>query len=331
MVTFNHPVFLVISLLLIPGFLLVSALVRRLQNTAIGRFGKRQTLSRFSRFFPKTRNALLLTLSLATLALAAAEPSLASREDGAARTLNAVIVLDVSRSMLAEDGPGGKTRLEAGIMAVKRLFEAYPDGRFGLILYTNQVSAYSPTSDHTALSIILHDIRQNYSAVRGEGSDPIAALNDAAKMIEELPYTVDTVFLISDGGKSLSSSTTPPPLAPVIKKLRGLGVRLVAAGVGGLIPASIPVYADDGELVGYHQFKGTIVYTALDEIPLKRFADETGGTYLQLTDLDNLVQIVRSENLDSQPIAQDTIASLVWLPVAISILLVALWLHPRPA
>ncbi|MFZ2202182.1 MAG: hypothetical protein WAV56_02175, partial [Microgenomates group bacterium] len=122
---------------------------------------------------------------------------------------------------------------------------------------------------------------------------------------------------------------SPPPLAGVMKKLRNQDVHLVAVGVGGLVPAAIPVYADDGKLIGYHKYEGMVVYTALDEIPLKRFADETGGAYLRLTDPDDLVQIAQSKNLDSQPIAQDSNANLVWLAAAVSILLVALWLNPR--
>lgn len=328
MVTFNHPAYLILGICLIPGFLLVSALVRRFQNNALGRFGRRETLNRFSRFIPKTRSSLLLSLSLAALTLAAAEPSLSSHENGNTRTLNAVIVMDVSRSMLTEDGPAGASRLETGIAAVEKLLEAYPDGRFGLVIYTSQVFVYSPTFDHAALVTILRDILENY-AIRGEGSDPIAALNDTAKLIEELPYTVNTVFVVSDGGKSLSAGTSPPPLAGVMKRLRDQGVRLVAAGIGGLVPAAIPVYAENGQLTGYHRYEGMIVYTALDEIPLKRFADETSGAYLHLTDTDALVEITQRQNLDSQPIAQDSNANLVWLAAAVSILLVALWLNPR--
>lgn len=329
MVTFNHPAFLVLALCLIPGFLLISALVRRFHKNAIGRFGQRETLSRFSRFSPKTTTTLLFTLSLASLAIAAAEPSLSSSEDGSTRTLNAIIVLDVSRSMLAEDGLEDKSRLAAGIESVEKLFETYPDGRFGLVLYTNQVLVYQPTFDHAALRTIMDDIRQNYP-IRGEGSDPLAALDAAAKLIGELPYTVNTVFFISDGGKSLAASAiAPQSMTPITKTLRQLRVHLVAVGVGKLVPSAIPVY-QDGVLIGYHEFEGQIAYTALDETLLTRIAEETAGTYLRLADPDDLVRLVQSKNLDSQPIAQDSSANLVWLMTAVSILLVLVSLvNPR--
>lgn len=332
MVTFNQPIYLVLAICLIPSFLFVSALVRRFHKNAIGKFGQRETLRRFPRFSSKVTTTLLLTLSLASMVIAAAEPSLSRGEDGSTRTLNAIIVLDVSRSMLAEDGPKGMSRFETGIAAVEKLLETYPDGRFGLVIYTSQVVDYSPTFDHQALRVILHNVRDDYTeAIRGEGSDATLALDTTVEMIEDLPYTVNTVFLISDGGKSLASNaTTSANQVEMMRSLTNQRVHLIVIGIGELIPSAIPVYAEDGVLIGYHQYEGMIVYTALDEIPLKRLADETGGSYLRLTDIGDLVQITQSENLDSQPIAQDSTANLVWLPVAISILLILVHLvNPR--
>ncbi|MBI1871872.1 VWA domain-containing protein, partial [Candidatus Collierbacteria bacterium] len=206
---------------------------------------------------------LVFTISLALLALAAAEPKLESREDGGSRTLNAIIVMDVSRSMLAEDGPEGQSRLEAGILAVEKLLETYPDGYFGLVVYTNLAVAYSPTFDHQAIKILLRDILQNYN-VRGEGSSTIKAISDAVDLIEDMSTSVDTIILISDGGRSLVPYSNQPPLVQVVHKLQRLGVHLVTAGVGGFVPSAIPVYKD-GELVGHHEFRGEIVYTSLEE------------------------------------------------------------------
>lgn len=334
MVTFSQPAFLIVALCLVPGFLIVSIFVRRFQTGAIDRFGKRQTMSRFSRFTPKTATMLVYCISLVLLGLAAAEPKLESSEDANSRTLNAIIVLDVSRSMLAEDGPQGQSRLEAGILAVERLLETYPDGYFGLVVYTGLIVVHPPTLDHQAISVLLRDILENYS-VRGEGSSPLQALRDAGDMIEGLSVSVDTIILISDGGGSLVPHAKQPPMAQVVRSLRELGVRLVTAGVGGFVPAAIPVYAEGGELVGHHQFGGAVVYTSLDEFLPRRLAEETSGWYLRLTGPDDLVTVVRSQYLDSQPAAKSTIAILVWLPVAISLTLMALWLvvtaatHPR--
>ncbi len=325
MVTFNHPNMIVLAICLIPGFLIVSAVWRLFQNRTIGRFGQRKRLSRFSRFTRKTISAIALSLALGLMAIAAAEPTLSSSGNVNAPTLNAIIVVDISRSMLAEDGPGNASRLATGTQAIENLMESYPEGRFGLVIYTNAVFVYPPTYDHGAIRIMLGDILKNYS-VRGEGSEPIIALHDAGSLIKELPYKIDTVILISDGGLSLVANADRPNEDTVASHLKNMGVHLVVGGVGGFIPVPIPFYGDHGELAGYYRYDGSVVYTSLDETALRRFASETSGWYIRLTSPDDLIQIVRSEHLDWQPTVLPTVVNLTWLPVVISILLVAFWL-----
>lgn len=327
MVTFNNPLFLTLAVVLAGAFLLVSTLWIRLQVVALRRFGSRLTLERFSSFSAKPATAIVIALTLALLSLAAAEPTLSNSVNAGSPTLNAVIVMDISRSMLAEDGLEGRTRLATGILAVERLLETYPDGRFGLVLYTNEVVAYSPTFDHQAIRQIFGHFQQNYStAVRGEGSAPALALDAAATMIGELSYPINVVMLISDGGLSRSTNVAQPRMSVVVDRLSDLHVRIVAAGVGGLLPTAIPDYNENGELVGYHRLNGAVAYTALDETSLSRFAADTSGLYLRLTNSEGLVQVSSDENLDTQPTATAAVESLVWIPTAAALLLVTLWL-----
>lgn len=327
MVTFSYPVYLVLALLLVLGFLVFSGLTKKWQIVLVGNFGHRQTLERFSRFAKKRLSVIILAIALVNLAAAAALPKFDSGQTPFSPTLNAIIVLDVSRSMLTEDGLAEESRLESGVVAIEKLFEAYPDGRFGLVLYTDRIVIYRPTFDHAAIRFLLRGILSDY-AVRGEGSEPVKALGAAADLIEESSGLIDAVFLISDGGQSLDQSG-PVRSDLVIDRLKKLGAEVVIVGVGGLVPAPIPVY-ENGEFMGYHRYQGTVVYSALEVTPLKYFAEQTNGRFIRLVDLGDLVKIARSENLDSQPVAAETSLSLVWLPVTIAMAFVALWLlHPR--
>lgn len=329
MVTFNHPEFMVTALSLVLGFLLVSLIVIRIQRGAIDRFGRRETLSRFSQFTRKTTTVFLLALAMMSLSIAAAEPVLNSVGNVSALTLNAVIVMDVSRSMLAKDGLEGKTRLESGVLAIEQVLDSYPDARIGLILYSGVAQAYLPTFDHEAIRFILHYVMDSYQHVQGEGSNTMDALEKAGTLIEALPYRIDTIFLISDGGTSLTPSAFAPQTVSIMEKLRKLGVRIVAVGIGDYLPSPIPVYDQNGAFVGYHQYQGMTAYTSLDETPLLQFADETSGWYIHLTDFGDLVKISRDQHLDSQPTVQATTVNLVWLPVAISLLFVSILLLMR--
>lgn len=327
MVIFNNPMFLPLALAIVLGFLTLSLLIRRVQKRAMNRFGTLEVISSFSSFVPKMQTSLCLTIALGLLSLAAADPALRSPENATQLTLNAVVALDISRSMMAEDGLDSQSRLVSGIMAVEKLIDTYPDGRFGLVLYTDRTAVYAPSFDHDAVRIILRSVLQNYPRyVRGSGSDALVALREANHMIEELPFTVEVVFLISDGGKSISPETRSPTMASVIQGFRDQNVRIVAVGVGDYIPVGIPVYDNEGVLVGYHEFRREIVYTALDELALRQFALETNGYYLRLSTVDDLANIAAQENLDSQPTAQAAVINLVWLPASGAAVLIGLWL-----
>ncbi len=335
MVMFNYPFYLILAVIILPGFIILSFLLHKHQKLALDKFGARQTNFHLSKSSSKTATTLLFSLALTSLAVAAAEPNLMDATDFESHTLNAIIVLDVSRSMLTRDGPQEKTRLEMGILAAEHLLDAYPDGRFGLVLFTNTVSDYYPTNDHQALKILMRQVLETYN-VRGKGSNATPALIKAVAIIEDTPYKVDTVFLISDGGKSLIPSYGDSTSPLLLEKIKALKLHLVVGGVGGLIPAPIPLYNKAGELTGYHRFHGEIVYTSLDEISLQNFAKTISGYYQRLSDPKDLVNIAKSERLDSQPSSQKIIASLIWLPILLSIFLIALWLlisnlsHLRP-
>lgn len=326
MVTLNQPIFLFLAIFLIPGFLVVSFWIWRFQNRAITRFGNQQTLRGFSRFGGKRFSSAVLAMALVFLMVAASEPMLKSSKRYSRSTLNTVLVIDASRSMLALDGPGGVSRLQASVSAVESLLERYPDGYFGLVIYTNVAVSYTPTRDHQALNTLLSYTLLNYSSVRGEGSNAALALEDAALMLEGLPYTVDTVILFSDGGVSLVPATTAPSTSLVTDRLNDQRIRVVAVGVGGLVPTTIPSYNENGEVAGYHMYKGSVSYTSLNEAPLRSFAEKTSGYYFRLSDTDDLVEVIDSRNFDNQPTVLETSTSLTWLPITISLLLTAFWL-----
>lgn len=332
METFNvtYPAMVVVGIVLSLGFFVLCLVWGRVQHHSVKRFGRMEVLKRFSRFSATIATAGFLSLALVSLSIAASEPVFRGATNTSDHTLNAVVVMDVSRSMFAPDGLDGKTRLESVVGAVEMLLDHYPEGRFGLVAYTGDARTYIPTTDHAAIRIILAEILDNYQAsAQGEGSDPVNALAHAADMLGSLQYPIETVFVISDGGWSLSLNSSRPPESPVIDRLRRFGVRIVAVGVGGLIPIPIPVYNERGEFIGYHQYQGSTVFTALDETSLRHFAQVSGGWYWHLAATDDLATIVRDNALDREPTIQDTDVSLVFVPVAIALLLVALVLLGR--
>lgn len=324
MVTFNQPQFLYLAIALFPALLILAYLLNRFQKKTLSLFGRWELLASFSHFSNKTLSSLLLTLAIVSLSLAAAGPTLAQEKNGALPTLNAMIIIDGSKSMLAEDSFDDQSRLAATVLATEELLESYPDGHFGLAFFTDTVVVYAPTKDHQALRIILDDLLKNYPAsTRGEGSAPVLALRKTFSQLEDQFETVKVVFFITDGGVS-SSAHPQPGLDPVKRQLDEQDIQLVIVGVGDLLPTTIPIYSKDGELTGYHYYEGSVVFTALEEPYLRQLSKQTSDLYLKLDDPKDLVRFSNSHHLDSQPAAQKTVSSLVWIPIAFSLLFVFL-------
>ena len=100
--------------------------------------------------------ALAIAVVGGLVALAAAQPVLAREKTAVTRTdVEAFIVVDISRSMLASSR-GGATRFERARVAALRLREAVPDVPVGLASLTDRALPHLfPTNDVTAFSATL--------------------------------------------------------------------------------------------------------------------------------------------------------------------------------
>ena len=318
---FNQPVLAQLAPAAFLAVLIVSWLIARWQRNFLLRFGSLETLARFSKFSSRGRSAVLLGLAFALAFLAASEPSMSSGRTIASRTFNGIIVLDVSRSMLAEDTPNGSSRSSLAVEAALELIDAYPDGLVGLVIFTDRTQAYPPTRDHDALRILLTDQADPYRA-KGAGSDIAAGLEAAVEIVDDLEVPIQAIVLLSDGGE-LDERLR---LVRSVEDLNQIGLRVIAGGLGAFQPVRIPVRDEDGALRGYYSKStsgGPFVYTYLNESSLRFIADQTGGAYRFIEEGNELVDVVRLRGWDSQPAIQEGETSLVRYPL-LGVLLIIL-------
>lgn len=194
---------------------------------------------------------------------------------------NVAIALDVSRSMLCDDE--SPTRLGRASAEIRRLVGAMPDTRFSLILFSGQSRLAVPiTLDSDFL----------FSRLPNSGDDPLflppgtSVGNLVSVMADALPgenleARVGIVF--SDGGfhdLNIESS---------IEEALNRGMALVTVGVGGDTPVTVP----DGR-GGVTVFQGDTVRTVLEEEPLRRLAEGTGGFYTRISEAGHLAEPVRT-------------------------------------
>ena len=212
----------------------------------------------------------LLTLALALLVVAAARPRWGQRENVFMTSgRNVLIMLDVSRSMLANDVH--PNRLERAKADVADLFEVLQGDRPGIMAFRNGAALLCPfTTDMAFLNQTLAGITID-SAPRGE-TDIGSAIEAALQTFENLGTDHNAIILISDG-EDLSGKA--------VEKAAAAGERRIpifCVGIGDSRGSTIPV-EDSGAVMEY---RGENVVTKLENKTLIDIANASKGSYIPL-------------------------------------------------
>ncbi|HEY9868164.1 MAG TPA: vWA domain-containing protein [Candidatus Obscuribacterales bacterium] len=213
-------------------------------------------------------------------------------------SLQVVIVMDVSKSMAAEDyrsvmpgpdgtdgalvvGPHGSRLDMTKYLITTRIMPAIQGNQIGVVTYTGSGFPQADlTDDYTALRFVLTNWVKVGSAPGG-GSDFSEGLKEALATFkrDEDPNKEKVIVLFSDGGFTGDQAE----LAKVTQELAAQRVRLIIVGLGMPAAIPIPVYDENGQLTGYFKKDDKVVTTAIEEANLTRLAAATGGEYIHLT------------------------------------------------
>ena len=245
---------------------------------SLGEPGLRQfTPSRFPRFQRRSIRLVLATLPFLGAILALTDPRLPGTASQLRHgALDVVLVIDVSKSMAAEDC-GRQSRLARARQIARQLLSPLRGNRVGLVTFAGTSFVQAELSeDLVALDFILRHWVM-IDAVRVGGSDVAQALVTGVKLFSRDPERERIILLFSDGGTGNSSMTL------ALQQAKRRGIRIITLGLGGLVPARIPRYDAQGKFVGYVQKDGHTATTRLQEAPLRRIAAATGGIYMRVT------------------------------------------------
>ena len=274
--SFAHP-WVLLLLLLLP---VLAILKGRFGGTAGITFSTTSTLAKLGQR-TRSRAGALLAL-LAHLALAAFIVALARPQLG--RTLTRVeasgvdimLVLDVSRSMLAEDftiGNQRANRLEAVKQVTERFIRQRPNDRIGIMAFAGRPYLVSPlTLDHDWLIKNLDRLRiglvEDGTAI---GSGTAAAAN----RFKDKTTKTKLIVLLSDGDNN-AGRVTPLTAAEAAKAL-GIRIYTIGAGTNG---RAVPFpFQDPWGRTVYRN-----VEMQFDEENLKQIAAITKGQYFYAGD-----------------------------------------------
>lgn len=248
--------------------------VARNQRAAL-RFASREMLSRVIPQFSWTRQLttrLLLTASLVVLVVCLTDMRWGEVErEVPQRGIEVMFLLDVSRSMLAEDV--APNRLERAKQMIKDTIDEMAGDRVGLTVFSGEARQRIPLTNHYA------DFKQTLDEVTPEdlyrgGSRLGDALTEANNGFHGKTNRQKAIVLISDGEDQDSS-----PLEVANRIHKDERVRIVTIGLGDSNEgARIPINDRQGKR--YLEYEGQQVWSKLNGEILQQIAEQTEGIYI---------------------------------------------------
>lgn len=227
---------------------------------------------------------LLAALALGLIALARPQISNAFTQTETSG-IDIMIVLDVSRSMLAEDYQTEDGRRANRIDTVKRItrqfIESRPADRIGISAFAGRPYLVSPlTLDHGWL---LQNLDRLRIGLVEDGTAIGSALSSAANRLKDSEAKSRLIVLLSDGGNN-AGRVAP---ATAAEAAAALGIKVYTIGAGSKGPAPFPIT----DALGRTMY--TMQQFDVDEPELMRIAQIANGRYFAATNTRALSDIYK--------------------------------------
>lgn len=275
MFKFANPEYL-IALWLIPALIVLFILFNRNRKRLLDKFIERELhksiIYSFSGIKSKIKFGLILT-ALTLLILAFANPQVGTKMQEVKQTgIDVYILLDVSRSMQAEDIK--PNRLEKAKYQISNLIQKLRGDRIGLIIFSGDAYIQFPlTTDYSAANLFLSAV--DFNSVPQPGTAIASAINMAMQSFDSA--TTDKAIIIITDGEDHEGD-----IDKAVEDATDKDIKIYTIGLGSPNGVPIPVYDNRGNEVGFKQDNtGQTVLTKLDETILKKIANDGNGKYYQ--------------------------------------------------
>ncbi len=217
--------------------------------------------------------AVLFLAALACLVLAVSRPRWGEREvEVIHRDLDVMVLLDVSRSMLADDCR--PNRLEKAKQYIKDMLEIVPGDRVGLVVFGGKAKMACPLTTNYGWFRMALDEVDPMAAPQG-GSNLAEAIRLAASKLRERPGDDKAILLLTDGEDQDSD-----PRYAAAYAFEDHGVRTFAIGLGDAGTGSrIPIETEDGGTEYVTDDQGREHYSKMNAVVLEEIAESGGNGF----------------------------------------------------
>ena len=235
-----------------------------------------------------------LVVLLVTIALSRPQ-SFRSHENIYTEGIDIALALDISGSMLAADFK--PNRIEAAKDLTKQFIAGRNTDRIGLVIFSKEAFTQCPlTVDYHVLTDLLMDVN---NGMIEDGTAIGNALANSINRLKDSKVKSKVIILLTDGVNN--AGEIDPQTASELAKT--YGIRVYTIGIGTMGEALYPVQTPFG--ISYQRMR-----VEIDELLLRKIADETGGKYFRATNNTRLGEIYKEiDGLEKTKIESTTYIS----------------------
>lgn len=275
-------------LALVPVMIVAFAVILRLRRRNLSRFGNLATVKSLLRDVSSWRvhtKFILFVTAYTAVVFAAARPQFGAKlREEKSEGVEMMLVVDVSRSMMAEDFL--PNRLDRTRYAIDKLFSSLNQDRVGVVVFAGEAKVQLPiTSDYRMARSFAKRLSTDLVGV--QGTELGEAIDLASLSFSDRDGASRVMVLITDGEAHDSGAVA------AAERAAERGIRIFAIGIGS--PEGAPIKIG-GELI--KDEKGEIVVSRLNEQLLQDIAEKGNGGYLRATNaafgLDEIVDEIAS-------------------------------------
>ena len=275
-------------LALVPVMIVAFAVVLQLRRRNLSRFGNLATVKSLLRDVSSWRvhtKFILFVTAYTAVVFAAARPQFGAKlREEKSEGVEMMLVVDVSRSMMAEDFL--PNRLDRTRYAIDKLFSSLNQDRVGVVVFAGEAKVQLPiTSDYRMARSFAKRLSTDLVGV--QGTELGEAIDLASLSFSDRDGASRVMVLITDGEAHDSGAVA------AAERAAERGIRIFAIGIGS--PEGAPIKIG-GELI--KDEKGEIVVSRLNEQLLQDIAEKGNGGYLRATNaafgLDEIVDEIAS-------------------------------------
>ena len=191
------------------------------------------------------------------------------------RGLQIMVVLDVSRSMLVGDVE--PTRLDRAKLEVADLLSRLDGDAVGIVLFSGASFIQLPlTTDYATARTYLANASPRM--ITRQGTVIGEAVETAMIGFSDKRESQKVIIIMSDG-ESHAEENVLDPVEAALQAARE-GAVIYAVGFGSMDGAPVPMFDEQGNIIGHHQYQdGNQVVSRLDDSLLQQIAEAGEGRY----------------------------------------------------